>query len=168
MISAIAAMAKNRAIGVNNDLPWDYPEDMKFFREKTKKSVMIMGRKTFDSFGGKPLPGRFHIVITRTPQNSQFENVIFLKTLSEALVLARKTAPLYGPEIFVIGGAEIYKMALPECDRIYLTVINQEFKGDAFFPEFSKDHWKLSESRSSDQTPELLFQVWDRHPLGTI
>ncbi len=163
MISAIAAMAKNRAIGVANDLPWDFPEDMKFFRDKTKKSVMIMGRKTFDSFGGKPLPGRFHIVITRTPQTSGFPNVIYLETWEQALALAQvKNSDAYGPEIFVIGGAEIYKLSLRHCDRLYLTLIDQEFQGDAFFPEFSEKDWKLIEDRKSTETPALTFQVWQR------
>lgn len=160
ILSAIAAMAKNRAIGVANDLPWDFPEDMQFFREKTKKSVLIMGRKTYDSFGGKPLPGRFHLVITRSPQSSPFSNVLFVQTWSEALKLAKEKAPDYGPEIFVIGGAEIYKMSLNFCDRLYLTVIDREFKGDAFFPEFSEKEWQLLESRPSTKTPELTFQTW--------
>ena len=162
MISAIAAMAKNRAIGVANDLPWDFPEDMKFFRDKTKGSVMIMGRKTYDSFGGKPLPGRFHIVITRTPQTSSFENVVYVETIDQALELAQSKKASYKPEIFVIGGAEIYKQSLKNCDRIYLTLIDKEFKGDAFFPEFSSKEWKLSENRRSQETPELTFQIWDQ------
>lgn len=162
-VAAIAAMAKNRTIGVSNDLPWDYPEDMNFFREKTKKSVMIMGRKTFDSFGGKPLPGRFHIVITRKPQASEFKNVIYVATIEEALVMAQATAPKYeNSEVFLIGGAEIYRMGLQDCDRIYLTVINRDFKGDAYFPEFSMDQWKLTKSLQSALTPELVFQVWDQ------
>lgn len=163
MISAIAAMAKNRAIGVANDLPWDFPEDMKFFREKTKGSVMIMGRKTFDSFGGKPLPGRYHIVITRTPPaSSGFENVVYVQTVDQAVSLARAKAADYQPEIFVIGGAEIYKQSLDQCDRIYLTLIDKDFRGDAFFPEFSDRKWQMRESRKSETTEELTFQIWDR------
>lgn len=163
-MAAIAAMAKNRTIGVSNDLPWDYPEDMNFFREKTRKSVMIMGRKTFDSFGGKPLPGRFHIVITRKPQASEFKQVIYVATMQEALALAQKKAPEYeNEEVFLIGGAEIYKMGLAFCDRIYLTVIHRDFQGDAHFPEFSESQWELSQSRPSSQSPDLVFQVWDQN-----
>lgn len=160
-VSAIAAMAKNRAIGQSNQLPWDYPEDMKFFREKTKGSILIMGRKTFDSLG-KPLPGRYHVVITRSPLQSDFANVVYVKDLSAALDVAEKKVASYGPEIFIAGGAEIYRMAMGTCDRIYLTVIDKEFPGDAFFPDVPATQWTLTENRRSVTSPDLSFQIWDK------
>lgn len=160
-VSAIAAMAKNRTIGQGNQLPWDYPEDMKFFREKTKGSVLIMGRKTFDSLG-KPLPGRFHIVITRSPLKSEHSSVVYVQDLAAAMDIAREKVVSFGPEIFIAGGAEIYKMAMNTCDRIYLTVIDKEFPGDAFFPEVPAGQWSLTENRKSATSPDLSFQIWDK------
>lgn len=154
-------MAKNRAIGQGNQLPWDYPEDMKFFREKTKGSVLIMGRKTFDSLG-KPLPGRFHIVITRSPLKSEHASVVYVKDLAAAMAIAREKVSSFGPEIFIAGGAEIYRMAMNTCDRIYLTVIDKEFTGDAFFPEVPAGQWTLTENRKSVTSPDLSFQIWDK------
>lgn len=152
ILSAIAAMSKNRVIGVDNGLPWNIPEDMKFFRDMTKGHVMIMGRKTFDSFGGKPLPHRFHIVITRNPdykfEDPTVEVVSDIKSALElAHMLSTKYQKKFGDEVFLIGGGEIYKQAMDITDRIYLTVIDKEYSGDAKFPEFSEEDFALTEKK---------------------
>jgi len=170
ILSAIAAMAKNRVIGVNNGLPWNIPEDMKFFRDMTKGHVMIMGRKTFESFGGKPLPNRFHIVITRN-QGYRFEDptvevVSDLKSAMElAHMLTTKYQKKFGDEVFVIGGGEIYKQSMDVLDRIYLTVIEKDYSGDAKFPEFSEKDFHLTDKKDridpASQIP-FSFRTYDR------
>lgn len=146
ILSAIAAMASNRVIGKDGDLPWNIPEDFKFFKDKTSGHIMIMGRKTFESLP-QPLPGRMHIIITRqagySPPSlsSNAKPGTALKvvaTVDEAISFAQTKIQEYGSEVFIIGGGEIYKQMLPFTDRIYLTEIHQEFNGDAKFPEFSK------------------------------
>ena len=167
ILSAIAAMAKNRIIGVNNTLPWSIPEDMKFFRDKTKGHIMIMGRKTFDSFGGKTLSGRLHIVITR---NADFKfdhpDVMIVRSLDEAVTRAESHTAQYGDEVFVIGGGEIYRQALPILKRIYLTVINQDYPGDAKFPEFNQRAFRLvsqdDRPESFSGVPAYSFHVYER------
>lgn len=167
ILSSIAAMAKNRVIGKNNQLPWDIPEDMKFFRDKTKGHVMIMGRKTFESFGGKPLPNRFHIVITRQ-ENYKFsdpavEVVHDLKTAIElAHMLTTKYKAKFGDEVFVVGGGEIYSQAMDVVDRIYLTVIEKEFEGDAKFPEFNEKDFKLTRKEDRQEPIPFSFRTYER------
>jgi dihydrofolate reductase len=116
IISAIAAMASNRVIGKDGDLPWKIPEDFKFFRDKTMGRVMIMGRKTFETLG-KPLPGRLHIVITRQTGYSP-EGAIVVNNAKDALKVAQTKIAEWGSEIFVIGGGEIYSELLPQTQRI--------------------------------------------------
>jgi dihydrofolate reductase len=134
LISLIAAMSSNRVIGVGNRLPWDIPEDLKRFRALTAGRVVIMGRKTFESIG-RPLPGRDNRVITRQkdyrPEGAKVYSALE-KALTEPVPQGMKN-----DEIFVIGGGEIYGQALRWADRIHLTVIDQEFQGDAFFPDFA-------------------------------
>lgn len=131
-VSLISAMSKNRVIGKGGTLPWDVPEDMKFFMRTTLGHAVIMGRKTYDSMG-KPLPRRRNIVVTRS---SEFhaEGTEVARTVEEAIALARST----DAEPFVIGGAEIYKAALPLAQRMYITYIPIVIEGgDTFFPEFT-------------------------------
>ena len=163
ILSAIAAMAKNRVIGINNTLPWSIPEDMKYFKDKTNHHIMIMGRKTFDSFGGKPLANRFHIVISRN-SSYQFshENVAIVSSMEEALKKARELIPQYNEEIFVIGGGEIYRQALPLLNRIYLTVIDQEFAGDAKFPEFNTRVFRQISQVDRPGNPSFSFFLYER------
>jgi dihydrofolate reductase len=167
ILSAIAAMAKNRVIGKDNKPPyenlWDIPEDLKFFRASTKGHVMIMGRKTFDSFEGKPLPGRPHIVITRSP-DFHFEHplVKVVRSLDEAVTEAAKLTSKHGDEVFVIGGAEVYRHSLDRLDRIYLTVIDKDYEGDTYFPEVSLSQFKLSEKKDHAGDPSFSFQTYIR------
>ena len=134
-LSIIAAVGKNFELGKNNDLIWHFKEDMKFFKQTTMGSAVIMGRKTFQSLP-KALPGRKNIVIT---SNSGFkaEGALTAHSASEALEMAQ------GSEIFIIGGAEIYKLFLPLADKIYLTEIEAECDtADTSFPSFDKSLYK--------------------------
>lgn len=135
MISIIAAMAENRAIGINNSLPWHLPADLRHFRQLTIGHHVIMGRRNYESIG-KPLPDRHNIVVTRNPEyrapGCQVKN-----SLEKALRDIQND-----PEIFIIGGAEIYRQALSVADRIYLTLVHAEINGDIYFPEFDMRDWK--------------------------
>jgi dihydrofolate reductase len=141
-ISIIAALARNRTIGRGNAMPWRLPEDLKRFKRLTMGHAVIMGRKTFESIG-TPLTGRNNIVITRSGDWSQAGCVV-VNSLEAAL------AAIPGTEGFVIGGAQIYALAMPLARRLYLTEIDRDFEGDAFFPEFDRSQWReLSRERHS-------------------
>lgn len=143
IVSQIAAMAKNRVIGSNLKLPWHIPEDLKFFKDTTRGHIIIQGRKTYESLGYKPLPNRLNIIITRNPDNVPFhKDIVVFTDLKEALDFAKTKTPEWGEEVFIGGGEEIYRMALPYTDRIYLTEIEEEFEGDAKFPEFDTQVFK--------------------------
>ncbi|MED3553515.1 dihydrofolate reductase [Cytobacillus praedii] len=137
MISLMWAMDNNHVIGYNNQLPWHLPEDLKFFKSTTMGHPIAMGRKTWDSIG-RPLPGRENIVITRNPE-FLCEGCTVLNSVEALLEYSRQKAD----EIFVIGGAEIFKLILPYADKLYLTRIYDEFKGDTFFPELNMEEWSL-------------------------
>lgn len=160
-LSAIVACSKNRVIGKDNQLPWHLPEDLKFFRDKTKGHIIIMGRKTYDSIG-KPLPGRFHIVISRQATTIYSHPMVkVVSTIDQAVTEAQKLIPQYPSEIFVVGGGEIYKQSLPRLDRVYLTSIDAVVEGDAFFPELPLSDWKLVEERRVAGNPSFAFQTWE-------
>jgi len=130
MIALVVAMAENNVIGKNNQLIWHLPADLKHFKNLTTGHPIIMGRKTFESIG-KPLPSRTNIVITRQ-EDFKPEGVLVAHSLNEGLMLAQQL----DANIFVIGGAEIYKQAMFLADTIYLTEVHHEFEGDTFFPEY--------------------------------
>ncbi len=161
ILTHITACSQNRVIGTQGGLPWDLPEDMKFFRDQTQKHIMIMGRKTFDSFKGKPLPHRYHIVITRDPsslryQASEKSPVQAVSSIHEALELAKKLVQIsWPPEVFIIGGGEIYKQTMNIVDKILLTVIHREFVGDTLYPEISSQDFELT--HQSDRTEPFPF-----------
>jgi dihydrofolate reductase len=166
ILSSIAAMARNRVIGKDNKLPWHLPEDLKFFKDKTKGHVMIMGRKTFESLG-RPLPNRFHIVISRQEgyrfSDSMVEIVHDLPTAIElAHMLTTKYKAKFGDEVFVVGGGEIYRQSMDVVDRIYLTVIDQDFEGDAKFPEFSEKDFRLTQKEDRCEPLPFSFCTYDR------
>lgn len=140
MLSLIVAMAENRVIGVNNNLPWRLPNDLRYFKQVTMGKPVIMGRKTFESIG-KPLPGRTNIVITRQ-SDYKGEGVDVVSSLDEAIALGRNIGLINGiDEVMVIGGAEIYAQALPYADRLYLTQVHARIEGDAYFPEIAWDEF---------------------------
>lgn len=136
-ISLIVAAAQNGVIGRDNQLIWHLPEDLKQFRRMTTGHPIIMGRKTFESIG-KPLPNRTSIVITRN-HNWSFDGVVVVNSLVEAIEVARQTGT---DEAFVIGGAEIYRHALPIVDKIYLTEVKVNFEGDAYFEILNPTDWQ--------------------------
>lgn len=169
ILSAVAAMGANRVIGVDNGLPWDIPEDMKFFREKTKGKIMIVGRKTFETFG-KVLPGRFHLVITRNADYRVDHPLVrVVGSWKEAVEEARKRIPEWPEEVCVVGGAEIYRQSLPDLDRIYLTVIERDYPGDAKFPEFDEAVFRLRERKDVPHDPPFSFRLYakDSSPSGS-
>ena len=157
LISIIAAMSLNRAIGKNNRIPWHIPGEQKRFKEITWGHAIIMGRKTHESIG-KPLPGRTNIVITRQ-QKYEAPGCIVVHSLEAAL----KNCPPNETEAFIIGGEQIFKLALPMADRIYLTTIQQKIPGDTFFPEFSlNDVTVTSEVTVTSSALPYTFSIFER------
>ena len=154
-ISLIVAVSRNGAIGLNNQLPWYLPEDLKYFKSVTMGKPLIMGRKTFDSIG-RPLPGRANIVLTRDPQWTS-DGVKVVQSVEQALVageIACEAADV--DEIMVIGGEQIYRMTIDLADRIYLTQVDTDVEGDAFFPDIDFNNWS--------QTRVKLPEIIDKHP----
>ena len=133
MICHIVAAADNHIIGRDGALPWDIPEDMKFFRDQTRDHIVIMGRKTYESIG-KPLPKRFNIIITRQ-QGYTADGASVVDSVESAVSLARKKAPEWGDEIYICGGGEIYRQSMDIVDTIFLTRVHQEVEGNATYPE---------------------------------
>ena len=127
-------MDKNHLIGNKNQLPWHLPADFAHFKAVTMSKPIVMGRKTFESIG-KPLPGRKNIVLSGNPE-LKFEGVDCVSDFSQAVSLVADVE-----ELMVIGGSAIYEMLLPTVDRMYLTYVEAEFSGDAWFPEFDKNQW---------------------------
>ncbi len=139
-ISLIAAVSENRVIGKDNDLPWKLPDDMKFFMQTTKGHHVIMGRKNYDSLHEKykPLPDRTNIVVTRqTGFNAP--GCIVVNDIGHGVTHAREAGE---KELFVIGGAEIYRLSLPFANKLYITEIHAKVDGDTFFPELDLSRWK--------------------------
>ena len=164
-VAMIVAMAENRVIGRNNQLPWYLPNDLKYFKQVTLGKPVIMGRKTFDSIG-KPLPGRLNLVVTRQT-DWQFEGVKVAHSLTDALHIGRAAAEFDGvTEVMLIGGAQLYAEALPLADRLYLTEVHAEVAGDAWFPEFDKAQWQEQARQSfAAEGPnpyDYSFVVYDR------
>lgn len=140
-ISLIVAMAQNRVIGRNNQLPWYLPEDLKYFKRVTMGKPVIMGRKTFESIG-KPLPGRSNIVITRNPDYSS-EGIKVVNDMVSAQDLCESIAVVEGcEEAFIIGGADIFEQSLDIAHRLYLTMVHAEVEGDVYFPEYDQGQWQ--------------------------
>jgi dihydrofolate reductase len=140
-LAVIVAVAENGVIGKNNALPWRIPEDLRYFKRITMGKPIIMGRKTFESIG-KPLPGRTNIVITRNV-NMRAEGVSIVASLDEALDLARRVALTEGvEEAVVIGGAEIYRLAVAVAERLYVTEVHAAVEGDAVLPEIDWSKWR--------------------------
>ena len=158
-VSLIVAVSRNGVIGQNNQLPWHLPGDLKYFKSVTMGKPLIMGRKTFDSIG-RPLPGRTNIVITRDPE-WHAEGVQIAQTLLQAMALAELAcAEAEVDELMVIGGEQIYAMTLPSADRLYLTEVQADVEGDAFFPAFDRQQWR--------QVGEKIPEVTDTHPYRFI
>lgn len=160
-IALIAAVSENGVIGRDGGIPWHLPEDLQLFKRLTMGHHLIVGRKTFESIG-KPLPGRKMIVLSRQP-NYSVEGVITAASLQNALEIARKAGE---DEVFIAGGAAVYARALPLADRFYLSRVHANVKGDAFFPEFNLDEWKVTVKTdypaSKSQKHDFTFMILDR------
>lgn len=145
IISLIAAMSQNRVIGANNKLPWYIPEELQHFKSVTMGKPLIMGRKTFDSIGRRLLPGRKTIILSRD-KDLQGEGFTVVHSVQDALQAAGNVA-----EIMIVGGAGIYQEFLPLAQRIYLTVIPQDYAGDAYFPQLDETKWHLREEQQNEK-----------------
>ncbi len=159
MVSIIVAVAQNGVIGDKNALLWHIKEDMRFFRTTTSGHAVIMGRKTFESLGSKPLPKRTNIVITRADR--EFEGALTAHSLEEAVAMAKGD-----DEIFIIGGAQIYAEALRLADRLYITHVEHDYTGDTSFPKIEPSQWRLVHSERYDRGEEyeypFEFRTYDR------
>lgn len=163
-LALIVAAAANNVIGCENRLPWHLPEDLKYFKTVTMGKPVIMGRKTYESIG-RPLPGRTNIVVTRQHDWPVPEGVLVAHDLVEAQRLAEDAADnSVSSEVMVIGGAEIYRASMNHAQRIYLTKINKNFSGDAYFPELSPKEWlKVSEVEGDASASEPhTFVVYEK------
>ncbi len=157
-ISIIAALAKSdRAIGRDNRLLWDIPEDMRHFRKTTTGHTVIMGAKTFHSIG-KPLPKRTNIVLSSN-QELVLDGCIVVHSVEEALSEARESEK---EEVFVIGGASIYEQMMPFADRLYLTLVEGKYPADTFFPEYQEFSRVISEERIDNGKNVLTFLVLEK------
>lgn len=161
-VSLIAAMAQNRVIGKGNELPWSIPEDLKFFKEMTLGKTVIMGRKTYESMG-RPLPKRMNIVLSRS-EALNIEGVTHFQDLKQAIHWAESTSEQ--PEVMIIGGQQIYELAIPLADRIYLTIIEKDFEGDASFPTFDESLFERQLIRHS-QLEDLHFSFFVYERIAT-
>ena len=146
MISFVVAMDQNRVIGSNNDMPWHLPNDLQHFKNITTGHTIVMGRKTFDSIG-RVLPNRKHIVLTRSEQSFP-EEVEVVRNTDEILQYAKDHE---AEEIFIIGGGELFKQMMPYVDKMYITLIEESFEGDVFFPEFDESEWELIEKEKGEK-----------------
>ncbi|MEQ7871883.1 dihydrofolate reductase [Chromohalobacter salexigens] len=165
-IALVAAMSRNRVIGVDNQLPWHLPEDLKFFKAVTMSKPLVMGRKTFESIG-RPLPGRLNIVVTRDRGYAQdHDGIRVCHDLASALDMADGQAIIDGVEdICVIGGGEIFAEALPCATRLYLTEVDIEVEGDAWFPAFDAREWQETQrvpGQGGEGKPEYAFVHYTR------
>ena len=161
-VSLIAAVARNRVIGRDNDVPWKLPADLRRFQRLTMGHAMLMGRRTFEPIGSRPLPGRPLIVVSRR-EGYLPAGVRVARSVQEGVDLARETGET---ELFVAGGTEIYRAALPIADRLHLTRIEEDVPGDAYFPEYDETQWRLVEREAHEPGDGIpfawAFEVWDR------
>lgn len=162
-LAIIVAAAKNGVIGKGNQLPWHLPQDLKYFKSVTMGKPVIMGRKTYESIG-RPLPGRMNIVVTRDKSWNAAAGLVVVHSLNDAINAAALAdpAPL---EAMIIGGAQIYREALPLVDRIYLTEVDVEPDGDAFFSLPDMRMWAVESSIAGEESAEVphRFLIYRRN-----
>jgi dihydrofolate reductase len=149
-----------QAIGLGNDLPWRLPADLAYFKKTTMDHAILMGRKTFESIG-KPLPNRTNVILTQN-KDFQAEGCLIVHSVEEAVEQFKNE------EIFVIGGAEVFQLFMPSVDRLYITLIEHEFKADTYFPEFDIDDWVLVSSedgiKDAKNPYDYSFLVYTKRP----
>lgn len=153
MINIISGFPKNKVIGKGPDLPWHIPEDLKHFKEITTGKTIIMGLVTYKSIG-KALPNRNNIVMSFN--KIELNDAEVATSIDEALEIAKK----YDKEIFIIGGASIYKLFLPIADQLYISHIKEEYEGDVYFPEYDENNWKIE--YEEDKGP-FIFKIYRRN-----
>lgn len=159
-------MSRNRAIGLDNDLPWHLPGDLKHFKATTKGKPMVMGRRTFDSIGRRPLPGRPTIVVTRDASFSS-DGVAVENGVDDAVAHAQRLAVSAGvEEIIIAGGSAIYAACLPIADTLYVTEVDADIEGDTFFPDVDMSHWHCRDERAFGPDAKHRYgyriQTWER------
>ncbi len=161
IVSLIVAMDENRAIGKDGKLPWHLPSDLKRFKALTMSHHIVMGRKTYETIG-KPLPGRKMIIVTHRKTYSAPDCMI-VNSIETAIEIAKNNRD---PEVFIIGGGEIFRQAFGYADKIYLTYVHANIKGDVFFPELDQGDWETiySESRTNSEFDDYLsdFKILQR------
>lgn len=161
IISIIAAVGDNRAIGFKNSLPWKLPADLKYFKENTLGKTIVMGQKTFESIGGKPLPGRKTIILSSDPNYKATENCKVAKSLDDLMEMAQNEE-----EIMVSGGASVYDQFLPKATRLYLTLVHHSPEADTFFPEVDFSQWKevkrIERPKDNDNQYDFSFVVFEK------
>jgi dihydrofolate reductase len=160
-LALIAAVASNGVVGRNNKLPWHLSGDLRYFKRTTLDKPVVMGRLTYESIG-RPLPGRRNIVLSRQTGLS-IAGVEVVADMAQAIALAQADS---SPEIMVIGGAQVYALALPSATRLYLTEVHAEVEGDAWFPHWERSGWReISRERHHNNEPDgydYSFVVYDR------
>lgn len=160
MVSLIVAMTENRVIGRDGDMPWRLSDDLRRFKRITMGHHIVMGRKTYESIG-RPLPGRTSVVISRSA-NYDHADIRVARSLEEAFSIAKSDN-----EVFITGGAQIFALALPRVERIYLTRIHCNLEGDTFFPEVDWTEWQLTEDErhpaDERNDHDYSFQLWSRN-----
>lgn len=161
IISFVVAAANNNVIGKDNQLVWNLPNDMKFFKNVTWGMPVVMGRKTYEALG-KPLKGRKNIILTRQ-DDWKAEGTVAVKSFNDAVLLVKE---MDVKEMMVIGGGEIFHQLLNKAHRIYLTRVDAEPEGDAFFPEIDPREWKLVSQKDhladAKHAYNYSFQIWER------
>ncbi len=162
-LSILVAMARNRVIGQNNKLPWHLPADLKHFKFLTMGQTIVMGRKTYESIG-RPLPGRTNIIITRQT-SYEVPGAIVVNSIEDAFLVCEKTG-ITDSEHFIIGGEELFRQTLEVCQRMYVTEIHRDFKGDTFFPAFNpydcEETQRDKHFYDGDNNMEYHFVILDR------
>ncbi|MDL4839725.1 dihydrofolate reductase [Aquibacillus rhizosphaerae] len=155
MISLLYAMDRNRVIGHNNTLPWRLPSDLKFFKNLTTSNIVIMGRKTFDSMNG-PLPNRTNVVITRDTSYEQ-QDCQVIHSIDTVIEWSKENPKV---EYFVIGGGNIFEQILPYADRMYMTLIDEDFPGDTYFPDFDEQEWETTKKEKGIKDEKNIYDYY--------
>ena len=158
-INLIVAMTDRGIIGKGNDLPWHIPGDLKHFKKTTMSNIILMGRKTYESIG-KPLPGRKNFILTSDPgkiaeETRSDENVFVFTSFKEAAEAASSMAE----DLFIIGGASVYRETLSYAERLYISRVKKNYPGDVFFPEYDRSEWELV---SSEAFEDFTLEIYDR------
>lgn len=154
----IAAIGENRELGKDNKLLWNIPEDMRRFRNLTTGHVVVMGKNTFDSVGGRPLPNRTNVVLSHDVEYKPF-GVTVVHSPQEAILFSKKKEP---KEMFIIGGGMVYGEFFPYTDRLYLTVVHKKFEADTFFPDYSEFTKVLSKEERFNEEYKYTFYELER------